>query len=148
MLATIGSVRNRVAATILLLATAILMPAWGDSMSQRPDLVAVSCDTEGTEVLDKVCPILIDALNEAGHGDVTFVADNGTMTAAIHVRLETVMAGRSVLSGRLHWRRGRDGEETAEPEVTLTVSDGELTTWTVGNFARALIKVSELPTGR
>lgn len=149
MSATFGSARKKWTAVVLVLGIALLVPAWAGSMSGRADdRVAVSCDTEGTEVLDQVCTILIGRLNEAGDGEMAFVADNGATSAAIHVRLETVLASRSSLSGRLHWRQGRDGVATAAPEVTLTVSDGELTTRSVGNFARALIEVSELPTSR
>lgn len=149
MSATYGSARKRRTAVILVLGTALLVPAWADSMSRRADeRVAVSCDTEGTEVLDQVCTILIGRLNESGDSEMDFVADDGATSAAMHVRLETVLASRSSLSGRLHWRQGRDGEATVAPEVTLTVSDGELTPRSVGKFARALIDVSELPISR
>lgn len=134
-------------AFILTSGAATAAPAGSAATTQPPERVVVSCDTGGTEILDRVCPILIDTLNRSVGGSALFVADDGPAGAASHVRLETTLAGKSMLRGRLYWRRGVSGTATPEPEVTLTVSDGELTEAAIGNFARALVKVSELPLG-
>lgn len=137
--------RQVLLASILAVGSATVALSGSGATAQPPERVAVSCDTGGTEILDRVCPILIDTLNDSAGGTAVFVADDGA-PGALLVRLETTMAGNSMLKGRLYWRRG-DGEATLEPEVTLTVSDGSLTEAAIGNFARALVKVSELPLG-
>lgn len=137
--------RQVLLAFILAVGSATVTLSGSGATAQPPEHVAVSCDTGGTEVLDRVCPILIDTLNDSASGSAVFVADDGA-PGALHVRLETTLAGNSMLKGRLYWRRG-DGEAIRGPEVTLTVSDGSLTEAAIGNFARALVKVSELPLG-
>ena len=139
--------RQVLLAFILAVGSATVALSGSAAMAQPPERVVVSCDTGGTEILDRVCPILIDTLNDSAGGSAVFVADDGAAGAPLHVRLETTMAGNSMLKGRLHWRHRRDGEAIRGPEVTLTVSDGSLTEAAIGNFARALVKVSELPLG-
>lgn len=111
----------------------------------RP-VIALSCPAKATQFSDALCEALFQQLHQiAPRSIVRRGQDLAPVSGSLLVELSVGAPSRTALPARLRWKSASSGGWETGPEMTLSVSDAELSASMMPRLARDLLQISALP---